>query len=60
MKNLFNVGVLYSLVFLIFLFLFFVSAWAGSFIGVVVNALFLGVITLRVSKYIKEQTKHLN
>lgn len=55
MKKLFNIGVIYSALFLIFLLLFAVSAWIGSFTGLLLNALFLGVITLRVSSYIKEE-----
>lgn len=60
MKKLFNIGVIYSALFLIFLMLFAVSAWIGSFAGVLFNALFLGVITLRVSSYIKEEIEKQN
>ena len=60
MKNIFTVGVIYTLLFLIFIFLFLVSAWAGSFVGVMVNLLFLGVLTLRIANYIKEQIEKQN
>ena len=60
MKNIFTVGVIYTLLFLIFIFLFLVSAWAGSFVGVTVNLLFLGVLTLRITNYIKEQIEKQN
>ena len=60
MKNIFTVGVIYTLLFLIFTFLFLVSAWAGSFVGVTVNLLFLGVLTLRITNYIKEQIEKQN
>ena len=60
MKNIFTVGVLYTLLFLVFVFLFLVSAWAGSFIGVMINLLFLGVLTLRIASYIQEQIEKQN
>lgn len=55
MKNIFTVGVLYTLLFLVFVFLFLVSAWAESIIGVFIIGVFLAVLTFRVRNYIKEE-----
>ena len=59
MKKLFNIGMLYTALFLIFIFLFLASAWSGNIVMLLASGSFLAVLTYRVTNCIKEEVNKL-